>query len=100
MMTTAVIARCPCGVHGPAFTAPGLWVEGPTALKVGEHYIVYFDAYQTKHYGALRSRDLVTWEDVTKQMTFPDEGNEVRMRHGTVIEVPAALLAVLRGQTR
>jgi hypothetical protein len=96
MMTSAGSARGPFGVLGPAFTREGLWVEGPTALKVGDHYVLYFDAYTTKHYGALRSRDLVTWEDVTTQMTFPDEGTDVRMRHGTVIEVPAMLIGALR----
>src|SRR5262249_22657220 len=56
------------------FTPPGLWVEGPTAIKIGDAYIVYFDAYQKKHYGAMRSKDLKTWEDVTDKMSFPDEG--------------------------
>lgn len=94
------IARAP-DMHGPftdlsePFTAKDLWVEGPTALKVGDHYIVYFDAYIKKHYGALRSRDLKTWEDVTAKMSFPDEGTPVRMRHGTVIAVPADLIRTL-----
>jgi hypothetical protein len=96
MMTSAGSARGPFGVLGPVFTPTGLWVEGPTALKVGEHYVVYFDAYQTKHYGALRSRDLATWEDVTAQMSFPDEATAVRMRHGTVIAVPMAIVDALK----
>jgi hypothetical protein len=49
-----------------------------------------------KHYGALRSRDLKTWEDVTAQMSFPDEGTPVRMRHGTAIAVSAEIVAKLR----
>ncbi len=65
-------------------------------MQIGDDVIVYFDAYQTKHYGALRSRDLVNWEDVTEKMYFPDEGTPLRMRHGTVIPVPAALVAKLR----
>ena len=69
-------------------TPKGLWVEGPTALRVGDDYIVYFDAYMKRHYGALRSRDFKTWEDVTAQMSFPDEGTPLRMRHGTAIAVP------------
>ena len=44
----------------------------------------------------MRSRDLKTWEDVTAKMSFPDEGTPVRMRHGTVIEVPTAVAARLR----
>jgi hypothetical protein len=80
---------------GAPITPPGLWTEGPTALQVGDDVIVYYDAYTTKHYGALRSRDLVHWEDVTAQMHFPDEGTERRMRHGTALRVPAAVLDAL-----
>jgi hypothetical protein len=89
-------------LHGPfknlsaPFTPAGLWVEGPTAVKIGDYVVVYYDAYQTKHYGAMRSKDLKTWEDVTDKMSFPDEGTPVRMRHGTVIEVTAEIVAKLR----
>ena len=86
----------PFSKPSPPFTPAGLWVEGPTAVKVGGDYVVYFDAYQTKHYGAMRSRDLRTWEDVTPKLVLPDEGTPVRMRHGTVIEVPAELVTRLR----
>jgi hypothetical protein len=93
------------GLQGPfePLSAPispaGLWTEGPTALQVGEQdVIVYYDAYTTKHYGALRSRDLVHWEDVTAQMYFPDEGTARRMRHGTALRVPVDLLERLRRQ--
>ncbi len=78
------------------FTPDGLWVEGPTAIKIGADTVLYYDAYQTKHYGALRSRDLKTWEDVTAKLKLPDEGTPVRMRHGTVIEVPSTLVGKLR----
>jgi beta-xylosidase len=88
--------RGPFGKLSAPITKPGLWVEGPTALQVGADVIVYYDAYTSKHYGALRSRDLVNWEDVTKQMQFPDEGTPLRMRHGTAIAVPAALVDSLR----
>jgi hypothetical protein len=49
-----------------------------------------------KHYVAMRSRDLKTWEEVTDQMTFVDADTPVRMKHGTVIAVPAELVARLR----
>ena len=73
-------------------------MEGPTAIKIGDDYLVYFDAYIVKRYGAMRSRDLATWEDVSNKMTFPDEGTDVRMRHGTVIAVPAAIVDALRAR--
>ncbi len=95
------IAECddlqgPFGRLSPPFTPPGLWSEGPTAIKIGGDYLVYFDAYTAHHYAAMCSRDLKTWEDVTAKMSFPDEGTPVRLRHGTVIAVPAALVAKLR----
>jgi hypothetical protein len=68
----------------------GVWVEGPTAIQIGREAFIYYDAYTSKHYGALRSTDLIHWEDVTTQMSFPDEGTPFRMRHGTVIEVSQA----------
>jgi hypothetical protein len=88
--------RGPFGQPGKPITPDGLWVEGPTAVRVGDDTIIYYDAYRSKHYGAVRSRDLVTWEDVTASMHFPDEGTPQRMRHGTAIAVPAALIEQLR----
>lgn len=86
----------PFGQLSAPITRPGLWVEGPTALQVGADTIIYYDAYTSRHYGALRSRDMVHWEDVTAEMHFPDEGTPLRMRHGTAIAVPAALVDTLR----
>lgn len=81
---------------GLPITPAGLWTEGPTAIRIGDEFIVYFDAYMKHYYGAMRSRDLKTWEDVTARMTFPFEHTPLRMRHGTVIAVPAALIDRLR----
>ncbi|WP_414663780.1 glycoside hydrolase family 43 protein [Horticoccus sp. 23ND18S-11] len=88
--------RGPFRALSAPFTPAGLWVEGPTAVRIGEDHVVYYDAYQTKHYGALRSRDLKTWEDVTPKLVLPDEGTPVRMRHGTIIEVSREIVAGLR----
>lgn len=77
-------------------TEEGLWVEGPTAAQIGEGVIIYYDAYMTRRYGALRSTDMVNWEDISAQMHFPDEGTPERMRHGTVIAVPLDLVRLLK----
>jgi hypothetical protein len=53
-------------------------------------------AYTDKHYRVLRFRDLVHWEEVTAQAVFPFENTPERMRHGTVIAVPRALIDRLR----
>ena len=70
----------PFGPLAPPFTKN--WVEGPTAVRVGEDYVVYFDCYRDHRYGAMRSRDLQTWEDVSDRIVFPKGA-----RHGTVFEV-------------
>ena len=45
------------GKAGEAFT--GSWVEGPSPVKIGEWWVVYFDHYTNpKYYGAMRSKDL------------------------------------------
>jgi beta-xylosidase len=83
---------------GPPFTPAGLWVEGPTAIRIGGEYLVYCEAYMKKHYRAMRSRDLKTWEDVTDKMIFPNEGTPGRMKHGTVIAVPGEMVERLRAE--
>jgi hypothetical protein len=90
----------PFGALAPPFTPLGVWVEGPTAALVDGYVVVYFDAYIEKRYGAMRSRDLVTWEDVSAKMHFPDEGTPQRMRHGTVIQVPFRVVAHLEPALR
>jgi sucrose-6-phosphate hydrolase SacC (GH32 family) len=95
-ITESADVRGPYRPLSAPFTPPGLWVEGPTAVPIGEDFLVYYDAYQTKHYGAMRSRDLRTWEDVTPRLQLPDEGTPVRPRHGTVIAVPRPILDRLR----
>jgi len=93
----AVGLQGPFGDLAAPFTPPGLWVEGPTALKIRDEYLVYYDAYATGRYGAMRSKDLKTWEDVSTRMSFPFEGTPDRMRHGTVLAVPRSLVTRLTG---
>lgn len=58
------------------------WAEGPTSVKTKEGWIVYFDKYIDNKMGAVTSKDLVNWEDISNKLSFPDG-----MRHGTVIKV-------------
>ena len=55
------------------------WAEGPTAVKVGGRWLVYFDKYTEKKYGLLASSDLKTWTDLSEQLVMPKG-----IRHGTV----------------
>ncbi len=88
----------PFGELGAPFTPEGLWVEGPTAVEVDGATLVYFDAYTEKHYGAMRSTDMVHWEDVSDRIEMPFEGTKERVRHGTIIPVPRELITRLQSE--
>lgn len=60
------------------------WVEGPSALRIGAEWLVYFDHYTEPHYyGAYRTHDWKVWEEVSSKMRFPP-GH----RHGTALRIP------------
>ena len=63
------------------------WAEGPSPLKVGDYVYVYFDKYMEGKYGAIRSRDMKNWEDVSDSISFPKG-----VRHGTAFTVPLSML--------
>jgi alpha-galactosidase len=73
----------------PPFTRD--WVEGPTAIQVGDEFLVYYDGYTAHRYEAMRSKDLKSWEDVSSKLSFP-RGT----RHGTVTAVPMEFVKQLR----
>ena len=66
------------------------FTEGPCALKVGDDWLIYFDAYREKIYGAVKTRDFKTFTDITPAVSFP-----VGHKHGTALRVPRAILAGL-----
>jgi hypothetical protein len=66
------------------------WAEGPTSIKINDTWYVYFDKYTEKKMGAVCSKDLINWDDISDKVSFP-EG----MRHGTVIEVDKKILEKL-----
>jgi hypothetical protein len=90
---TAPSSAGPWLVDKEPVTPPDSWVEGPSALKVGDEVILYFDAYTKHHYAALKSKDLKNWTDVTKQLSMP-----TGIRHGTAFEVSGELVKDLLKQ--
>jgi hypothetical protein len=58
------------------------WAEGPTSLRIGGKWVVYFDKYRDHKYGAIESTDLVNWTDVSDKIEFPKG-----IRHGTAFLV-------------
>ena len=77
----------PWGPAGPSISPD--WVEGPSALKVGATWFLYFDAYTRGRYEGLQSADLGTWKPI--EPSFPKG-----VRHGTAFAVPSAVVEKLR----
>jgi hypothetical protein len=70
----------------------GDWVEGPTAVKIGPEWWIWFDHYaKPQHYGALTTKDWKIFTDATPQITLP-----AGSRHGTVIRIPAAIAQTIK----
>jgi beta-xylosidase len=83
-------ADSPAGPWGPAGpTISPDWVEGPSTLRIGTTWFLYFDAYTRGRYEGLRSEDLKTWHPITP--SFPKGA-----RHGTAFGVPPAVAEKLR----
>ena len=63
------------------------FTEGPCALKIGEDWLIYFDVYREKIYGAQKTRDFRSFIDVTGEVSFP-----LDHKHGTAFRVPREIL--------
>lgn len=76
------------GPYGPP-SAPitgKYWAEGPTTIKIGDTWHVYFDKYTEHKYGMVTSSDLVEWTDESDQLRMPSG-----VRHGTAFDVSAEI---------
>ena len=67
---------------GKAPITGNYWAEGPTTLKLGNNWIVYFDKYRDHKYGAVQSPDLKTWLDVSDKIALPKG-----IRHGSIFTI-------------
>ncbi len=79
-VTTAGIGK-PWSVAGPPILTRD-WVEGPTVLKTGDVWRLYFDCYRDGHFGAAESKDGIHWTDITETLKMPKG-----VRHGTAFAV-------------
>lgn len=63
------------------FTAA--WSEGPSIVKLGREYVVYYDHYRPPlRYEAKATRDFRTWRDVTEEMELPEKA-----KHGSFLRI-------------
>lgn len=75
----------PYGRPSPPITG-NYWAEGPTAIRLGQKWFVYFDRYTEGRYGLVTSTDLVHWQDESDKVQFPHDH-----RHGSVLRVSRAV---------
>ena len=57
------------------------FVEGPSVEKLGDDYLIYFDVYKKKIYGAMCTRDFKNFTDITESVSVP-----VGHKHGTIFK--------------
>lgn len=60
------------------------WSEGPSAIKVGDRYVIFYDHYRGDHirYEAVASRDWQHWEDITAETGLP-----LKCKHGSFLHI-------------
>lgn len=65
----------------------GFLTEGPTVLNLGEDYLIYFDEYRTKSYGAVRTQDFIHFDSIDHEINIP-----TGHKHGTIFEADTQFL--------
>lgn len=78
----------PSAPFTPSFT------EGPTVAKVKDGFLIYYDQYREKIYGARKTTDFINFIDATKEVSLPQG-----YKHGTVFMVKKGVLKNLLKQT-
>ncbi len=69
------------------------WVEGPTLLKVGDEWRLYFDRFRMRanRFGLATSKDLIHWTDRSGELKAPPQA-----RHGTIFRAPRDVVLKMR----
>jgi len=65
-------AKSPEGPFGPVSDpiTPS-WSEGPSALRIGDQWFLYYDLYAANRYGLSGSEDLKEWRDLSSKLELP-----------------------------
>ena len=67
------------------------FIEGPTVVKVKDEWLIYFDSYRKKIYGAMKTKDFKSFTDITSRVSVP-EGH----KHGTIVTVKKKFIKELK----
>ena len=81
-------AKTPYGSWSkPSEPFTGKMMEGPTTVKVKDGWLIYYDRYELKDFGAHFTKDFVTFEDVSNKVSVPN-----LHKHGTIFEADITIL--------
>ncbi len=81
-------AKSPYGPWSKASESfTGKMMEGPTTAKVDGGWLIYYDRYRLKDFGAHFTKDFVSFEDVSKKVSVP-----VLHKHGTIFKAPESVV--------
>ncbi|MEX0332618.1 MAG: glycoside hydrolase family 43 protein [Puniceicoccaceae bacterium] len=70
------------------------WSEGPSVLKVGDAWLLYYDQHMIDVYGCRRTVDFQNWDNLDAEVEFPH-----RAKHGSFVAVDRAFLLQLMEAT-
>lgn len=68
-----------------------MYSEGPTMTKAGDDWLIYYDSYRKKKFGAMRTSDFKTFVNISDDVSVP-EGH----KHGTIFKVTEKTLKKLK----
>lgn len=71
------------------------FTEGPGVAHAGKNWLIYYDAYRLKKYGAMKTQDFKTFTDATNEVAVP-EGH----KHGTIVPVSRKTIKQLLEQVK
>lgn len=66
------------------------FTEGPSVVKIGDQWLIYFDAYRKKSYDAVSTKDFKTFTDINDRISIP-----IGHKHGTIFKAPQSVLKAL-----
>jgi sucrose-6-phosphate hydrolase SacC (GH32 family) len=92
-------AESPLGPYknvSAAFTEK--FTEGPSAIKVPDGWLIYFDAYRKKTYDAVWTKDFISFQNANDKVTIP-QGPQGH-KHGTIVTVKKKVVKKLKNDLK
>ena len=63
------------------------YTEGPSVVKVKDHWLIYYDSYRKKTYEVSATKDFMSFENISSKVYIPEAH-----KHGTIFRVKKKIL--------